>query len=125
MRVVVGNEEVASLCEDPRVGAEALGPRAYDSLTLVLDLIAPATVTFPTLETLSFAALEYDGDPATHVVITTQYIRMTFRSIAHPSGDPLMFDPTKQTTAPTLQLLEVVPVGADEVVSWRTRSARP
>ncbi len=125
MRVVVADEDVASLCENPRTGAEALGRRGYDSMTLVLDLIAPATVSFAALETLSSVALEYDGHPATHVVIITDYVRMTFRSIAHPSGDPVMFDPTTHLIAEqTLQLLEVVPVGADEVASRRRRSAR-
>jgi hypothetical protein len=124
VRILVADEDVASLCEDPRAGAEALGPRGYDSMTLVLDLIAPATATFSALQTLASVAFEYDGHPATHVVITTNYVRMSFRSVAHPSGDPVMFDPTHQSAPLTLQLLEVVPLGADAAGSRRSRSGR-
>jgi hypothetical protein len=119
VRVVVADEAVASLCEDPRAGAEVLGPRGYDSVTLVLDLIAPATMTLTALETLASLALEYDSHPATHVVITTKYVRMTFRSVTHPSGEPVMFDPTHQIAPLTLQLLEVVAIAAEEAASRR------
>jgi hypothetical protein len=124
MRVVVADDDIATLCENPRAGADALGPRGYDSMTLVLDLIAPATVTFRALETLSSVALEFDGHPATHVVIMTEYVRMTFRSVAHPSGDAVMFDPTHQLAPLTLQLLEVVAMAAPEAGSRKRRSAR-
>lgn len=124
MRILIADECLASLCENLGAGAEALTPRGYESMTLVLDLIAPETVTFQALETLASVGVEYDGHPATHVVIMTEYVRMTFRSVAYPSGDPVTFDPTNQTTAQSLQLLEVVPVGADWTAGRTTGGAR-
>lgn len=122
MRVVVADKSLGSLVEDARAGVAALGQLAYDSMTLVLDLIALPTVTLAAIDTLTSLSLGYDSDNATHVVITTAHVRMTFRSIAYPSGEPIMFDSTTHQTPHTLQLLEAV--ATDEANSRRKGSAR-
>ena len=111
MRLVIADETLGSMCEDPVVGVAALGEAAFASLSLVLDVLSPPTVELAALTTLRSLSVQVDLGPAPRVVITTAWVRVTFIPLNRTSTGELAMVSANNTSLRTpdaLQLVEVV-----------------
>lgn len=111
MRLVIADEALASLCEDPTAGTSQLGPEAFESLGLVLDVIAPEGVDLGSLAGLRFLSVQVTVGTSARVVITTKHVRVTFIPLINTStGGLAMFSDHDSSVQriEALQLHEIV-----------------
>lgn len=110
MLLVIANRALADVCEDPATGVLALGAVAYESLSLVLDVLSPPTVDLRSLAGLRSLTVQIDATGPPRVVITTQHVRITFIPLSGRSKGELAMalDYETSLTASALQIEQVV-----------------
>jgi hypothetical protein len=111
MRLVIADQTLRSICEDPAEGVAVLGEAAFASLSLVLDVLSPPTVNLASLRGLRSMSVRVDPGRASRVVITTNYVRVAFAPLIHTSTGELTMatdNNNSRRTPDALQLVEVV-----------------
>jgi hypothetical protein len=111
MRLVIADGTLGSTCEDPAVGVAVLGEAAFESLSLVIDVLSPLGVDLETLAGLRFMSVQVDFGPAPRVEISTRHVRIAFIPLTHTStGELAMISDhvASRRMLEALQLVEVV-----------------